>query len=194
MSTTDDRTLDPSKSHTSPHVEHELSDFSWTRILWFLPISVLILVGFTLVCLYSFRGYKDETIVASSDFQTTELNVLHAKENEVLSQYKFLDKDKGRIRIPIARAMALAVEEHQNLSGKEWKPITDVYLEGAPFAGMPVVAPAAVQTTPSKPAASAIPAGKSGADGISIEEASPAIGAAPAVATPAANANAKPSH
>ncbi|GEM_PF-665795 len=135
MSSTDDRTVDPVKPHYAPNMGHEMSDFSWTTVLWILPISVVILVGFTLVCMFWFRGFKDSEMAAkAAEFPTTQLNELRAKENEALSQYKMLDPSKGRIQIPIDRAMELVVQEHQNTPGREWKPITDIYLEGAAFA------------------------------------------------------------
>lgn len=154
MSTTDDRTVDPAQPHHSPNMGHEMSDFSWTTVLWLLPISVVILIGFTLVCMFWFRGFKDsELAVKASEFPTTELNILRAKENEVLSQYKMGDPTKGRVQIPISRAMELIVQEHQNAPGRDWKPITDIYLQGAAFeAKVPTEA-------------------KSGASGISIESA-----------------------
>ena len=163
MSTTDDRTVDPAKPHHSPNMGHEMSDFSWTTVMWLIPISVVILVGFTLVCLYWFRGFKDAEIAAGSNFPTSELNILRAKENEILSQYKGRDKDKGRIQIPIARAMELVVEEHRNVPGRDWKPITDIYMQGAAFAAPPA----------SVPPAAAAP-GKQVSDGISIQEAAEA--------------------
>ena len=101
----------------------------------------------------------------------------HAHEDEILNSYKVLDKDKGRIQIPVARAMELIAQEHQGKPGKEWVPITDTYLEGAAFAASP--APAAedngisVENAPeerrgAKPAPSAeAPAGK-GAKGGSV--------------------------
>jgi hypothetical protein len=135
MSTTDSRTVDPAQPHYSPNMGHEMSDFSWTTVLWLLPISVCILVTFTLVCMFWFRGFKEsESVVKQSEFPTTELNILHAKENEVLSQYKIVDKDKGRYQIPIAKAMELVVAEHQNVDGREWKPITDTYMANTVFA------------------------------------------------------------
>ena len=62
------------------------------------------------------------------------MNELHAKEAEILSSYKWVDKEKGRAQIPIDRAMELIAQEHMNAPGREWKPITDTYLQGAAFA------------------------------------------------------------
>jgi hypothetical protein len=75
-----------------------------------------------------------------------------------------VDKEKGRVQIPIDRAMELIAKEHENASGREWKPITDTYLQGAAFAA----APAAAKESP--------------ASGISIDEAE------------APKAEAKPAH
>ena len=60
--------------------------------------------------------------------------------------------------IPVARAMEIIAKENQNATGRAWRPITDTYLEGAPFAAQ-ASAPAA-QEGPSS--------------GISIDESEPA--------------------
>ncbi len=154
MSSTEPRHADAGNHHSTSNEEHELSDFDWTKIIWSLPIFVAVLIGFTLLCVYAYQGYQnDEYRTQQAKFQTTEFNILRAAENEILSQSKTLDKAAGRYQIPIAKAMELVVAEHQNISGRDWKPIADVYMEGAPF----VTAPEAVPT--SEPS------------GISIEEA-----------------------
>ena len=141
MSSTDTRTVDPAMPHHSENGGHEMSDFSWTTVLWLIPISVIILVTFFWVCIAWFKGAKDSELKQKqAEYVTTELNELHAKESEILGSYKWLDKDKGRVQIPIARAMELMAQEHQNVPGKAWTPITDTYLEGAAF-----TAPAAAQ-------------------------------------------------
>lgn len=135
MSALDDRTVDPAKPHPSSNMGHEMSDFSWTTVLWLLPIAVVLLVVFTVVSLLWFRGIKtDQVNRLESKFSTEELKLHRLKEAEVLDGYKVLDKEKGRVRIPIARAMELVVQESQGQGRVDWKPITDTYLMGAAFA------------------------------------------------------------
>lgn len=135
MSSTDTRTVDPATPHHSENGGHEMSDFSWTTVLWLLPISVIILVTFFYICIAWFKGAKDAELAHKQGmFKTTELNAYHAQESEILNSYKMLDKDKGRVRIPIARAMELYARENAGKAGREWVPITDTYLEGAAFA------------------------------------------------------------
>ncbi len=118
----------------------EKTDFNWALILWCLPISVIILGGFFMICIYSFRGYKDDAAaLRQGEFTTIELNILTAKENEALSEYKYLDKEKGKIQIPVTVAMNLLVQENQKVAGADWKPITDIYMEGAAFKSPPIV-------------------------------------------------------
>ena len=134
MSSTDTRTVDPAMPHHSENGGHEMSDFSWTTVLWLIPISVIILLTFFYVGISWFKGAKDTELASKQgEFQTPELNALHAKESEQLGSYKWLDKDKGRVQIPIARAMELIAQENLNKTGKAWTPITDTYLEGAAF-------------------------------------------------------------
>lgn len=128
--------------HHSENGGHEMSDFSWTTVLWLLPLSVIVLLVFFYVCIFWFKSAKDNELAQKqSQFQTPELNEYHAKESEILNRYKVLDKDKGRVQIPIALAMELVAREHQDRPGREWVPITDTYLEGAAFAA-PASAPA----------------------------------------------------
>lgn len=171
MSSTDTRTVDPAQPHHSENGGHEMSDFSWTTVLWLLPIAVIVMLVFFGVSIAWFKGAKDrELSEKQAVFVTTELNQLHARENETLTRYKLLDKDKGRYQIPVARAMELIVQENQNNPGKPWTPIMDTYLEGAPF----------------KSPAKSAPQVESTSSGISIEtdETHESHGAAPAAAPP----------
>lgn len=136
----DPRTVDPAQPHSAEG--HEMSDFSFTSVMWLIPLSAVILVGFVLLCLYWFRGAKDNEIThKQGEYVPTELQALRAHEDEVLTSYKILDREKGRYQIPVARAMELIAQEHQGKPGREWTPITDTYLEGAAFAA--AAAPAA---------------------------------------------------
>lgn len=135
MSSTDTRTVDPAQPHYSATSGHELSDFSWTTVLWLIPLSVVIMLVFFAVCISWFKGAKDNEIARKQgEFVPSELQAYRAQEDEILTSYKILDKDKGRYRIPVARAMELIAQEHQGKPGREWVPITDTYLEGAAFA------------------------------------------------------------
>jgi hypothetical protein len=191
MSSTDTRTVDPAQPHHSENGGHEMSDFSWTTVLWLLPIAVIILVVFFGVSIAWFKGAKDRELGdKQSVFVTTELNQLHAKENETLTRYKLVDKDKGRYQIPVARAMELIVEENRNKPGKAWTPITDTYTEGAAF----VVPPASkadegdgisIGSDPDSPTKGAKPTAPT-APGVSGKAAVPAQDASKAVKSPAA--------
>lgn len=140
MSSMDPRTVDPAQPHSAEG--HEMSDFSFTSVMWLIPLSAIVLVGFILMCLYWFRGAKDNEITQKQgEYVPTELLALRAHEDEVMASYKILDKEKGRYQIPVARAMELLAQEHQGKPGREWVPITDTYLEGAAFAAS--AAPAA---------------------------------------------------
>lgn len=166
MSAIDPRTVDPAQPHPSSNMGHEASDFSWTTVLWLLPISVIVLVLFTFVSLYWFRGAKTGHVnLKETQFSTAELKLHRAQESEILNSYKVLDKEAGRVRIPIARAMELVVQESQGKGRIDWTPITDTYLLGAAFKDRPAAAsaPAAAQAQGAKPvvpAAAPAPKGK----------------------------------
>ena len=134
MSATDTHTVDPAMPHPSANMGHEMSDFSWTSVLWLLPISVIALVAFALVCLYWFRGAKDTVVLQQATMvNTEELDLHRAKSAEFLNQYKWLDKEKGKVRIPIQRAMDLVVEESKGSGKLDWAPITDTYIRANAF-------------------------------------------------------------
>jgi hypothetical protein len=134
MSVIDPHTADPAKSHPSENMGHEMSDFTWTTVMWLVPISVVTLIAFVLVSLYWFRGAKDSELSdKQAQVDLSQLSLLRAKENEVLTSYKWIDKEKGRVQIPIERAMELVVKEHENIPGAPYRPITDTYLQGAAF-------------------------------------------------------------
>jgi hypothetical protein len=135
MTSNDPRTVDPAQPHHSPEGGHEMSDFSFTSVMWLIPLSAIILVSFILVCLYWFRGAKDNEIThKQAQFVPTELQAYQAQQQEIMNSYKILDKEKGVYRIPVARAMELMAQEHQGKPGRAWTPITDTYVEGSAFA------------------------------------------------------------
>jgi len=134
MTSIDPRAKDPAQPHHSENGGHELSDFSWTTVLWLIPISVIIMLTFFYVCINWFRGAKDHEIThKQAEFVPSELQAYRAQQDEILNGYKVLDNEKGRYRIPVARAMELVAQEHQGKPGREWVPITDTYLQGAAF-------------------------------------------------------------
>lgn len=148
MSAIDERTVDPAQPHPSSNMGHEMSDFSWTTVMWLLPISVIALVAFTLVCLYWFRGAKDSHMVRKEAmFSTAELSLHRAKEAEFLNEYKYLDKQAGRVRIPIQRAMELVVQESKGKGRVDWTPAADAYNESAAFGGPAAAALSSHPTT-----------------------------------------------
>jgi hypothetical protein len=175
--------VDPAVPHSPGNVGHEMSDFSFSTVLWVLPISVVILVAFTLTCLFWFRGAKDsELALRQAEYVPTELHAYQTQQDEILNSYKILDKDKGLYRVPVERAMELIAQEHRGQAGRAWVPITDSYLEGAAFAmpaaatAKPNPAPAALEgngikvedapvKAPAKPAESGHKAETRGAEG-----------------------------
>jgi hypothetical protein len=167
-------------SHASGDAGYETSDFNWKGVVWSLPIAVILLITFFGVSIAWFKGAKDRELAEKqAQYQTTELNELHTREAEVLSAFKWVDKEKGRLQIPIDRAMELMAQEHMNAPGREWKPITDTYMQGAAFATLaagPVMdAPGSgvsiEDVAPAKPKSGAKEkAGKSMAEGHKADE------------------------
>src|SRR5262245_9691582 len=142
MSATDPRTLDPAQPHPAENMGHEMSDFSWTTVLWLLPLSVITLIAFTFVSIYWFKRATDrelaETQQAAGYLQ--QLQLLHAHENQELSQYKWLDQSAGKVQIPIERAMELVVKEKEGQGGREYRTINDIYMDANPMVRRELVA------------------------------------------------------
>lgn len=139
MSSTDSRTQDPAKSHPSENMGHEMSDFSWTSVMWLIPLSVIVLATFTIGSMYLFKGAKDSELADKQAVgpDSREIQILRAKENEVLTSYKWLDKTGGRAQIPVARAMELLVKENEGTPGLAYQPITELYTRAELFARAP---------------------------------------------------------
>jgi len=85
-------------------------------------VNIPYIVAFAFICIssvviavFALDGYfvyaKEKLNKEVNQLDPKALNQLRAQENEILSNYAVLDKEKGLYRIPIARAMQLLSEE-----------------------------------------------------------------------------------
>jgi len=128
----------------------------------------------------------------SSDYEETrakkrmeKLKALHEETQKELTTYAWVDKNKGVARIPIDRAMELAVVDLAQKKPAPAGPIATPAAQTAPAGGSPAPAapqqPSAAQPAQqSAPAGS--PAGQGGASPLPAKQ-SPAAPASPAPAT-----------
>ena len=69
---------------------------------------IVLLTGITYYFNYVHEQEEYEKVLAPPSQQ---LKALHARENWQLEHYSYADRSKGQVRIPIARAMELLVNE-----------------------------------------------------------------------------------
>ncbi len=84
-----------------------------TRFIALLGLGILVALVAIILALESYvdrveqqQIYQKVLVPVSEDLKT-----LHAREDAQLNSYQVIDKAKGTVRIPIARAMELVVEE-----------------------------------------------------------------------------------
>ncbi len=99
-----------SSEHT---VGHETHDFDFFKIAFLIPITMIALCVFFCVCIFWFRGARSSEVIERQAMggNLEMINKLHAQEKMTLTQYKWIDKEKNIVQIPIARAMEILVEE-----------------------------------------------------------------------------------
>jgi hypothetical protein len=140
-------------------VKHDVDyDRSDPRALLIAGLGICSLIGLVLVVL-SVQAYFDH-VREEAAYQTVyapvaqDLRDLHAKEAEELNTYKYLDRNKGVVQIPIGRAMQLLAEEAANHKLTYFQKPTPIKpVEGGAAAGAATVQPngtagAAKQATP----------------------------------------------
>ena len=115
-----------------------------------IGIIVAVFFGVTLFWDKFLNGRYQEVVEASPNAQIREL---HQREDAVLSGYRYIDKPKGQIRIPLDRAMQLLLTEVQ--AGKAPYGVKDTIkvpdpaaAAPAPVAGAPAAAAAGETTQP----------------------------------------------
>ena len=119
---------------------------------WLGVVLLFVLFGVIVLALIgpSPRGSDYEQKRAKSREQ--KLKALHEEDAKALTTYGWIDKNKGVVRIPVARAMGLTIAE---LAQKKPAPAGPIATPAPSAAASPAGSPAATPATPpAKPAAS----------------------------------------
>jgi len=122
---------------------------------WLGVVLLFVLFGVIVLALIgpSPRGNDYEQKRAKSREQ--KLKALHEEDAKALTTYGWIDKNKGVVRIPVARAMGLTTAE---LAQKKPAPAGPIATPAPSAAASPAGSPAATPATPpAKPAASPAP-------------------------------------
>lgn len=119
-----------------------------------LGLLVVMVVGIYWLYVVSYEHVDQEVY---SGAPSKELQAIHDREDENLHRYSYIDKEKGVVRIPIAKAMEILAAEHAE--GKLSYTTTTYAVKqelpgGAAGGANPPVAPAApAAAAPAAPAA-----------------------------------------
>lgn len=116
-------------------------------------VTLVLVIGATIVY-YNFtqQMHEDEVVLAKP---SEELAALHAREDEQLKTYGFINKEKGVVQIPLERAMELVAREAAE--GKPKYPTVPVAVKVEPAAGA-AAAPGAPAAAPAPAAPAKAPA------------------------------------
>jgi hypothetical protein len=122
---------------------------------WLGVVLLFVLFGVIVLALIgpSPRGNDYEQKRAKSREQ--KLKALHEEDAKAVTTYGWIDKNKGVVRIPVARAMGLTIAE---LAQKKPAPAGPIATPAPSATASPAGSPAATPATPpAKPAASPAP-------------------------------------
>lgn len=132
-----------------------------TSVLTIISVSVIGVLALMIVGVYFMYvwAYESQDQAVYSGVASQELQAIHAREEEVLHRYSFIDKEKGIVRIPIDRAMEIVAAEAA--AGKVfYNTAPSMAKQESPGGALNVPAPAPVAdaakqaATPAAPAAS----------------------------------------
>lgn len=94
------------------HPHYEVRDISWLTLLW---MGALIIGGLVVIVImldsYFSLAKEQEVYELVLKPESTQLRELRAQEQQTLTSYDVIDKQKGVYRIPIDRAMQLVADE-----------------------------------------------------------------------------------
>ncbi|HVX67073.1 MAG TPA: hypothetical protein VHA11_10745 [Bryobacteraceae bacterium] len=74
-------------------------------------IMILLVVSIAGVQVYYDHVRDQQVFIKQLEPVSEDLKALHAREDNDLHAYRFLDRAKGTVRLPIERAMELVVQE-----------------------------------------------------------------------------------
>lgn len=85
-----------------------------TRVIAAFGLATLLLLGILILALQAYvdRVREQQIFVKQLEPVAEDLRALRAREDGELNSYRYVDRAKGVVRIPIRRAMELLVAEH----------------------------------------------------------------------------------
>ncbi len=86
-----------------------------TRLIALFGVATMVLLAVILLVLegYVDRVKQHEIFIKVEQPVSADLQALRAREDADLNAYRYIDRAKGTVRLPVARAMELLLEEHR---------------------------------------------------------------------------------
>ncbi len=110
-----------SHGHSQAGVGYELSDASFKKAVWIIPLSLVILAVFSLICyFYTSSGLTREMTLkqtSGAEVDNKKLEAFETKEDQSMHQYQLSKTNKGMAQIPIERAMEMMVKDNGSSTG-----------------------------------------------------------------------------
>ncbi|HWR53831.1 MAG TPA: hypothetical protein VN428_22160 [Bryobacteraceae bacterium] len=107
--------------HDTPHVtthEHTGFDSGEPKVRYIAVAGVALFVVLAAIILgvqwYYDTVHEQQVFVKQLEPVSQDLKVLRAREEADLTQYRYIDRAKGTVRLPIERAMELVVKERSD--------------------------------------------------------------------------------
>ena len=102
-----------SSHHNGPG--HETVDVTFNRGIWLIPLSMLILATYVVVCWFGATASLSREMALKqsmgAEASHTQLSGLRAHEDSTMHEYGWADKEKGTVKIPIEHAMEMMAKE-----------------------------------------------------------------------------------
>jgi hypothetical protein len=104
-----------SPHHPKGGLPYETQEPNFKIIIAIIPVCVLLVIVYTLVCYFGASTSLSREMVAKqtygAEMASKKLDAFEAKEDSSMHSYGWMDKKKGMVKIPIDEAMHMMVEK-----------------------------------------------------------------------------------
>ncbi len=101
-------------SDSSHGAGHETQDFTFNRVIWMIPVAMLLLLIFVFIVWSAATASLTHEMRAKqtegADSLAEVYHAFRAQEDSMLDNYAWKDKANGIVQIPIQRAMEIMAQ------------------------------------------------------------------------------------